>query len=174
MVTAACNGLSDGDAVRAVEEYNDVVTRAYRGGDVRGLESVAGPAEVKKLGGLIGVKLDMGYTLDAQLLGMKVLGVERRGKDVIVTTAEEWHYADRRIGSGVRLGEESRDSYRMRYVLRRSVSRWVVDEIEYAAQPKIGRKETPLQAPSSVLHGSFLPPSKGAAPIDAPTRRGNP
>lgn len=151
----ACGGLSDAEAVRAVESYNRVVTEAYRNGDVKGLEAVAGPREVKKLAGLIGVKLDIGYTLDAQLLDFKVIGVERRGKEVVVSTEEEWYYADRRVGTGARIGQDSRDHYRMRYALGKHSDRWVVEEIVFATSPKIGRKETPLTAPADVLHGTF-------------------
>ncbi|HZZ83282.1 MAG TPA: hypothetical protein VFE30_02000 [Anaeromyxobacteraceae bacterium] len=158
----ACNRISNQEAIRVVEEYNRIVTEAYRAGDARSLEGAVGPKELKKLGGLIGVKLDLGFTLDAQLLDLKVLNVERRGKEVLVNTDESWHYADRRVGTGEQIGQDSEDHYRMHYILRKPAGRWVVDEIEFASPPKIGRKETPLTGPVEALHGSF----KSAQPVE--------
>ena len=57
--------------------YNDVVSEAYRRGDARLVDSVAGPNEGKKLTGLIGVRLDLGLTLDSQLLAIEVVDVIR-------------------------------------------------------------------------------------------------
>ncbi len=150
---SACGGISDAEAVRRVEEYNRVVTEAYRSGDVRGLEAVAGPGEAKKVAALVGVNLDMGITLDAQLLDFQATGVERRGDAVVVSTAERWYYADRRIGTGEQVGQDSTDRYRMRYHLRREQGRWLVSEIEHAAQPVVGRREEAPRVPAAVLHG---------------------
>lgn len=159
---AGCTALSDREAVRRVEEYNRAVADAYRSGNVSRLPSVAGPAELRKVAALVGVKLDMGVTLDAQLLDLEVSSVERKGDEVVVATRERWYYADRRIGTGERVGEDSTDRYRMRYFLRRMEARWVVDRIEFAEPPAVGRTEAPLEAPASVLHGLVAPPADAA------------
>ncbi len=174
LVLCACGGISDAEAVRRVEEYNRVVAEAYRAGDVRGLEAVAGPAEAKKVAALVGVKLDMGITLDAQILDFQATGVERRGDAVLVSTAERWYYADRRIGTGERVGQDSTDRYRMRYTLRRDQGRWVVSEIEHAAPPVVGRREEAPRVPAAVFHGGRSPgpeaPAGAAAGADGGAR----
>ncbi len=157
LVLSACGGISDAEAVRLVEEYNRVVTEAYRAGNVRGLEAVAGPAEAKKVAALVGVKLDMGITLDAEIVDFQATGVERRGDAVVVSTAERWYYADRRVGTGEQVGQDSTDRYRMRYHLRRDQGRWVVSEIEHAAPPVIGRREEAPRVPAAVFHGGWSP-----------------
>jgi len=153
LVVAGCRGLGEAKATRLVRAYNDKVIEAFRTGDARLVEAVAGPKEAKKLSGLIGVKLDQGLTLDAQLLELRVLKVERVKDAVLVDTAEEWYYRERRIGSGQPVGQDSRDRYQMRYVLRPLDKRWVVDEIQFAAPPQVGRTVVPNQAAPDVLHG---------------------
>jgi hypothetical protein len=153
LALAGCHGLGDARATRLVRAYNDKVIEAFRTGDARLVEGVAGPKEAKKLTGLIGVKLDQGLTLDAQLLELRVLKMERADDAVLVETAEEWYYRERRIGSGEQIGQDSRDHYRMRYVLRRLDQRWVVDEIQFAAPPQVGRTVVPNHAAPDVLHG---------------------
>lgn len=153
LAVAGCHGLGEARATRLVRAYNDKVIEAFRTGDARLVEGVAGPKEAKKLTGLIGVKLDQGLTLDAQLLELRVLKVERADDAVLVETAEEWYYRERRVGSGQQIGQDSRDYYRMRYVLRPLDKRWVVDEIQFAAPPQVGRTAVPNQAAPDVLHG---------------------
>ena len=114
LAVAGCHGLGEARATRLVRAYNGKVIEAFRTGDARLVEGVAGPKEAKKLTGLIGVKLDQGLTLDAQLLELRVLKVERAHDAVLVETAEEWYYQERRIGSGERVGQDSRDRYHMR------------------------------------------------------------
>lgn len=172
---ASCGGLSDEKAVRLVEAYNRRVAEAYRTGDPRLIEAVTGPAEGKKLTALIGTKLDMGITLDAELLDFVVLGVQRTRDEVVVSTEERWHYRDRRIGTGEQVGDDSRDSYRMRYLLRKNEDRWVVDEIRFAEPPQVGRKAMPFGADASVMHGveTTVPgqvPGKAGAPAASSSR----
>lgn len=137
----ACQPLPKEEAVRIVRVYNDAVIQALRSGDARLIDPVTGPEEGRKLTGLIGVKLDQGITMDATLLDFRLVDVAYGRDEVVVSTEERWHYLERRIGSGEQVGPESRDHYFMRYHVRRPEKRWVVDRIEYAKPPEVGRKE---------------------------------
>ncbi len=149
---AACGGMSDADAIRLVRSYNAHVIDAFRAGDVRLIDPVVGLEEGKKLTGLIGVKLDAGVTLEAEMLELLVLGVERAKGEVIVRTEERWYYRERRIGSGEQVGQDSRDHYFMRYHLRRLEGRWVVDRIAFDRPPEVGRTIVPV-GDVSAMHG---------------------
>lgn len=158
---AACGGLSDEKAVRLVEAYNRRLIEAYRSSDHQIAIPVTSPRELRKLAGLIGVKYDQGIALDAELLDFKVLGVERREGAVMVRTDERWHYLDRRIGTGEQVGQDSTDHYVMRYLVRKVEGRWVVDAVEWAEPPQVGRKEGPISGSADVLHGVKSPESAG-------------
>ncbi|MGC4116856.1 MAG: hypothetical protein QM765_20300 [Myxococcales bacterium] len=161
---AGCTrGLSDGDAQRLVRSYNDKLIEAYRTGDEKVVDPLVGDEEGKKLLGLIGVKLDMGLTLDASLVELKWRGVERPTEgEAHVLTEERWHYRDRRIGSGETVGQESDDHYAMRYVLKKVSSRWVVSAVSFEQPPSVGRPTAPNTAAPAVFHG--MPPATGEAP----------
>lgn len=147
-----CRDPSDRDAARLVESYDARVVEAFRASDPRVLEPVAGAAEARRLAALIGVKADAGITLDASLLGLEVLGVERRGGQVVVHTEERWHYRDRRIGSGEQVGQEARDHYFVAYHLGKVGGRWVVDRIAFDRPPEVGRAGGAAAGPGA-LHG---------------------
>jgi hypothetical protein len=158
---AACRGgISDAEAVQVVRTYNAKKVEAYRAGDYQIVEPYVGEAEIGKLVGLIGVKLDQGITLDAELEHLEVLGVERPGREVIVRTDERWRYRDRRIGTGEQVGDASADRYRMRYVLARPKDRWVVERIEFAAEPEVGRTRVPSSGGVDAMHG-VVPRAQG-------------
>ncbi|HEX9049225.1 MAG TPA: hypothetical protein VF841_01710 [Anaeromyxobacter sp.] len=152
LLAAGCDRLSDEKAVGVVRGYDRALVEAYRTGDARPLEGWAGPAEKKKVAGLIGVKLDMGITLDAHMLDFKPLAIERRGGAVTVTAAERWYYLDRRIGTAQQVGQDSRDEYTIRYSLEKHDGRWLVMGIDYAAPPRVGRQET-MGADVRIVHG---------------------
>ena len=128
-------------ARQLVERYNQVVAEAYRRGDVRLIDPVVGPNEGKKLTGLIGVRLDLGLTLDSQLLCLEVNQVEKSKDEMRVTTKERWRYRDRKIGTGAQVGEESLDSYEVLYVFKKTGQAWLVDEIRFLSPPQVGRKQ---------------------------------
>jgi len=138
LALAACRGgPSDEAAVGQVRAYNQKVIEAFRTGDARVVEPVTGPTDGRRITGLIGVKLDAGLTLDARLLELKPVGVERRSNEVVVVTEERWSYVHRRLGTGEEVGPYSNDHYFMRYHLRRQEGRWVVDEIAFAKPPEV-------------------------------------
>lgn len=144
-----CGGVSPSEARRLVERYNTVVAEAYRRGDVKLVDGVVGFEEGRKLTGLIGVRLDMGITLDSRMLSLDVMKVSHVGGELQVQTRERWRYCDRRIGTGQVVGEESEDDYTMMYHFMRCDGNWMVKCIEFSAPPKIGRR----QALWSVSHG---------------------
>lgn len=139
LVLTACSGYSRPKARELVERYNTVVAEAYRRGDVKLVDAVAGPNEAKKLTGLIGVRLDMGLTLDSRMVSLDVLEAELSNNELRVRTREQWSYCDRRIGTGEQVGARSDDAYEMRYFFKRFEQAWLVDRIEFAAPPRFGR-----------------------------------
>ncbi len=160
--TAACSGLSDRKAEALVRRYNDRLVEAYRTADVEVLEGLVGDQEGKKLTGLIGVKRDMGITLDAELLTFEVLAVERKRESVDVLTDERWFYRDRRIGTGETVGQESADRYSLRYVLRKVKGTWVVEAVRFEGPPQVGRTDAPNRAAPQALHGVVPSSSSGS------------
>jgi hypothetical protein len=155
-------GKSPVEQARAlVERYNQVVSEAYRRGDVKLIDPVVGPREGKKLTGLIGVRLDLGLTLDSHLLSLEVTAVERSKDLMRVSTRERWRYRDLRIGSGKQVGEESMDSYEMLYIFTNSNNAWLVDEIRFTQPPQVGRTQTAWLAdrkPAPAAATSTAPP----------------
>jgi len=143
LMLSSCGRPPHDQARQLVERYNTVVAEAYRRGDVRLIDPVVGPNEGKKLTGLIGVRLDMGLTLDSQLLALEVTGVEQVKNELCVWTKERWLYRDRKIGTGEQVGEESTDSYEMIYTFTNIGKAWMVDEIKFASPPQVGRTITP-------------------------------
>jgi hypothetical protein len=135
----ACNGPSRTQARQLVERYNTVVAEAYRRSDVKLLDAVAGPNEGRKLTGLIGVRLDLGLTLDSKMLSLDVLDARQSKDELRVRTRERWSYCDRRIGTGQQVGETSEDAYEMLYFFKRFERDWLVDRIEFATPPQFGR-----------------------------------
>ena len=160
-LTSGCDrGVSQAQAKQLVERYNQVVSEAYRRGDVLLIDPVVGPNEGKKLTGLIGVRLDLGLTLDSQLLSLDITGVEQAKNELRVRTKERWSYRDLKIGTGAQVGEASQDSYEMTYYFTNVNKVWLVDEIKFASPPQVGRTNTPWVADRSALHGTTKPEAK--------------
>jgi hypothetical protein len=154
---ASCQSVSTEDARKLVERYNRTVSEAYRRADVRLIDPVVGPKEGKKLAGLIGARLDLGITLNSEILALEVTGVEQSKDELRVRTKERWRYRDLKIGSGEQVGEESLDSYEMLYIFKKIDRVWLVDEIRFTATPQVGRKTTPWGADRRAMHGAVEP-----------------
>ena len=152
MFLTSCRQSSEKEARTLVERYNRIVSEAYRRGDVRLIDPVVGPNEGKKLTGLIGVRLDLGITLDSQMLSLDVTGVTQGKNELRVSTRERWSYRDLKIGTGAQVGEASQDSYEMTYYFTNVNNAWLVDEIKFASPPQVGRKQTPWIADRKQLH----------------------
>ena len=154
LLVVGCTDFSERDAESLVRSYNERLMEAYRAGDAEIMEGLVGDAEAKKLTGLIGVKLDMGITLDAELQEFLVLGVERKNDSIDILTQERWYYRDRRVGSGEPVGPDSTDDYHLRYVLRKlNDTAWVVDAVHFESPPQVGREQVLNQAPAPIFHG---------------------
>lgn len=151
---------SESEARKLIEHYNSAVSEAYRRGDVKLIDPVVGPNEGRKLTGLIGVRLDMGLTLDSELLELDIAGIARNGNELEVRTREKWSYRDLRIGTGEQVGEASVDHYEMRYLFIRQLGTWVVDRIDFITPPQVGRQTTPWSAPPRLMHGTVLNPAE--------------
>jgi hypothetical protein len=168
LALGACkpSGPSDEESRALVKAYLEKLVQAYRASDEELVDRLVTENEARKLIGLIGVKRDVGVVLDAELLELAFLRVERRDGAAYVDTRERWHYRDRAIGSGAQVGDESTDEYQVRYRLVRDRGALKVDQLEFVAEPKVGRKPAPIRLDQRTAHG--LPPKeeeeKAAAP----------
>lgn len=157
-----CWRVSPSEARVLVARYNQVVCEAYRKGDIRLIDSVVGPdtSDGKRLTGLIGVRVDMGITLDAHLESVEVIGVEQIKEDLRVRTKEQWRYRDLKTDTGIQVGEASVDHYDMLYHFRNHKGTWLVEETKFAAPPQVGRKEVPWSMDIRDAHGMVRPPKQ--------------
>ena len=157
---AGCDRVSPTQAKQLVERYNQVVSEAYRRGDVRLIDPVVGVNEGKKLTGLIGVRSDMGITLDSKMQSLEITRVEQAKNSLRVHTKERWCYRDLKIGTGAQVGQASQDAYEMTYIFTNISQTWLVDEIKFAAPPQVGRTNTPWVADRAILHGTTKPEAR--------------
>jgi len=157
--TAGCHPSVREQAEDLVRRYNRAVAEAYRGGDAGGLDRIAGPAEVRRIVGLIGVRADAGLRLDSELVWLEFRGVEWVGSTVRIRTHEQWRYWDQRVGSGRRVAGPYTDTYDMEYQLVRADRDWRVEGIGFAARPQVGRtnsvweREAHLVRPAATAAG---------------------
>lgn len=171
LALAACTRGEDPRAL--VERYNRVVTEAYRRADPNLVEAVAAPAEARRLLALIGVKHDLGVTLDAILLALEVKKSERDGDDLHVATHERWRYRDRQIGTGEPVGVESTDEYDLDYHFRRSGESWKVERVQFTQPPRVGQPlHGPLPQRGEAGSHPPLPTGPGAQGLAVPPQPG--
>ena len=155
-----CGRMSTRAANDLVAHYNEVVSEAYRKGDIRLIDSVVGlnTPDGQRLTGLIGVRSDMGLTLDAHLESLEVTGVEQIKEDLRVRTKERWRYQDLKTDTGVQVGEASVDHYEMLYHFRKLKGIWMLEETKFATPPQVGRKDVPWSMDVRDAHGMVAPP----------------
>ncbi len=166
-----CHGSStDQAAVSLVRTYDARLIDAYRTSDVEVMDPWVGSDELRKLTGLIGVKRDMGETLDAQLLELRVDRVVRDGDGVRVFTHERWRYVPRRIGDGAPAGPESTDAYALSYRLGVVDGKERVLEVEFTEPPVVGTPVAPGRIDARDAHG--LPPVERSSVVPAPRAAG--
>lgn len=160
-LTLGCTRVSTQEAKALIARYNSVVCEAYRKGDIRLIDSVVGPGapDGKRLAGLIGVRQDMGLTLDANLESLEVVGVNQVEEVLTVRTRETWRYRDLKAGTQLQVGEASVDRYEMLYHLGRHKGAWLVEETRFTSPPQVGRKEVPWTMDARDAHSMAKPPS---------------
>jgi hypothetical protein len=161
LLLTSCGRVDTREARALVERYNHLACEAYRRGDAALIEPVAGPAEARKLTALIGVRLDAGVTLDAELLTLAVTGVEQAGDELRIRTRETWRYRHLRIGSGEPVGEPSRDAYSMLYVFMTIGGHWKVDRIRFTEAPDVEQKPGLRTGSTHIPHGDRITQPSG-------------
>jgi len=171
VLLASCQAGGRAEAEQAVRTYIARLVDAYRTSDASLMDSLVNEPQGLKLTGLIGVKRDAGVVLDAKLLDLRFTRVEREGASWVVETRERWYYRDRKIGSGEQMGQDSTDSYAMRYRFSRKGDRLVLEDLEFVGEPQVGRKEAPMPVDPRILHGlAGGVEEKGEPPGPAPGR----
>lgn len=167
LLSPACGRVSQQEARTLIQTYNDVVSEAYRQNDIQLIDKVVAPNCIagKNLTGLIGVRLDMGITLDAHLDDLQIVGVTRDKEELQIRTRERWSYQDLRVGTGERVGEPSVDHYELLYLLKKTGGAWLVTETKFTREPQVGRTVTPWQMDAKDAH-AMVPaePPPGAKP----------
>ncbi|HJV39956.1 MAG TPA: hypothetical protein VJ528_14045 [Geothrix sp.] len=160
-----CARVTPGQARNLVSRYNEMASEAYRKNDIRLIDTVVGPdaPDGKRLTGLIGVRVDMGLTLDAHLESLEVTKVEQTGDELQVRTREQWRYRDVETATGRQVGEASVDHYEMHYRFKRQKGTWLVEETQFAAPPQVGRQTSPWSMDAKDAH-AMVGPVKGAKP----------
>ncbi|MBL0211898.1 MAG: hypothetical protein IPQ13_13460 [Holophagaceae bacterium] len=159
-VALACSQVSTREAKALVIRYNSVVCEAYRKGDIKIIDSVVGPdaPDGRRLTGLIGVRMDMGLTLDANLESLELVGVDQAKEVLTIRTRETWRYRDLKSGTQQQVGEASVDRYEMLYHFRKHEGAWLVEETRFTSPPQVGRKETPWSMDARDAHAMAPPP----------------
>ncbi len=154
MTSCQKKGIPQDEARALVEKYNEVVSEAYRRCDIRLIDSVVGMNTVAgdRLTGLIGVRLDMGISLDSKLISIEVISAEQEGDLLKINTKEKWAYRDLKIGTGEQVGEKSEDYYELLYIFKKINNKWMVEETKFTSDPKVGRKAIPWGGDAQTMH----------------------
>jgi hypothetical protein len=163
VVSLSCKRGSEEEARQAVRRYVDLLAKAYRTSDSSIVDPLVGDEQGLKLVGLIGVKRDAGVVLDAKLLDLQFTRVAREGSQWVVETKERWYYVDRKIGTGQQVGEDSADSYALRYTFTNKDGRLILDKLAFIGEPVVGRKSAPLPQDPKAFHG--IAPGAENAPL---------
>lgn len=168
VVLVSCARVDRSEAQKLVARYDQAVIQAYRLNDVRRVDPVVLPDSVegRRLTGLIGVRMDMGISLDASLLSLQIMDVQQKGGQLLVRAHERWSYRDRKMGTGAPVGQPSDDDYELEYRFQRQGRAWLVSETRFTAPPRVGRQATPWSADVQTFHGvaSQAPEAKRSKP----------
>lgn len=154
LAAAACSAdKGRAEAEAAVRTYLVKVVEAYRTGSIEPVDPLVADDHGRRLLGLIGVKQDAGVVLDAKLLDLQFVNATQQGDGWLVETKERWYYADRKIGTGQQVGQDSTDAYDMRYRFVRKDGKLLLEELEFATPPVVGRTSAPTPTDVRILHG---------------------
>ena len=80
-----------------------------------------------------------GYTMDAELLDLRIRSVKEKNGTAVVVTEELWVYSYYYVKTGKVALPERRIFYVMRYRLRREDRGWRIEEIEILREESHGR-----------------------------------
>jgi len=149
----ACGRGGQAEAEQAVRTYQARLIEAYRTSDASLVDPLVSEKQGLKLVGLIGVKQDAGVALDAKILDLQFTRVAREGDRWVVETRERWYYVDRKLKSGQPVGQDSSDSYTMRYAFSSQEGRLILEDLEFLEPPKVGRTSAPVPTDLRLLHG---------------------
>lgn len=129
-LTAGCARLRlEREAEAAVRRYNDALIVAYRTNDPRGLESVAGQDELRRLVALIDLKRAGHLALESRVESLELLEATTPGPDaMVVRTRERWRYWDRALKPGMPAGPVFVADLWMRWELARESGVWKVQK----------------------------------------------
>ena len=128
LLLAACQG-APAEASRAVREYDDLLVRAYAGGNASPLANLASAKELRRVQVLIDLKTAGKLVLESQIESFEVTSASASGNTATVETRERWRYHDRHLEPGKPPGPEFVADMRMRYELAREEGRWVVQSV---------------------------------------------
>jgi hypothetical protein len=128
LLCAACQGAA-AEASRAVREYDDLLVRAYAGGNASPLANLASAKELGRVQVLIDLKTAGKLVLESKIESFEVTSASASGNTATVETRERWRYHDRHLEPGKPPGPEFVADMRMRYELAREGGRWVVQSV---------------------------------------------
>ena len=128
LLFAACQGAS-AEASRAVREYDDLLVRAYSGGNASPLANLASAKELGRVQVLIDLKSAGKLVLESKIEAFEVTSTATSGDTATVETRERWRYRDRHTRPGETNGPDFVADMRMRYELAREGGRWKVQSV---------------------------------------------
>ncbi len=132
MQTSIFAASDDMPITEAVAEYNKRLAEAYRTSDIKPLDGIAGPADLRKVTLVIDINKQKGVYLDSKLLNLKVEKMERPSKDSAqVWTTENWEYIYRNIKGNSPTGEAKRENYELVYYLGYREGHWWVERVKW-------------------------------------------
>jgi hypothetical protein len=142
LLFAACQGASV-EASRTVREYDEMLARAYAGGNASPLADLATAKELGRVQVLIDLKTSGKLVLESKIESLEVTSASTSGDTATVETRERWRYHDRHLEPGKPPGPEFVADMKMRYELVREGGRWKVQSVstlsnEYL-EPKGGK-----------------------------------
>ena len=130
----ACGGggetkeAADWKSIEAtLRAYLPKLAEAYASGDASGLEGLAAPTEIARIGKRIDELYGLGRTLEPEFLELTVEKVDVWGyANAFVNTVEIWNIRSYATGTKALVGEDLGKSERVKYQFKREGDEWLV------------------------------------------------